>query len=72
MKRHQTRVISVGDVKIGGDSFISVQSMTNTKTEDVESTIDQINELASYGCDIVRCAVPNMEAARAIKEIKKK
>lgn len=71
MKRHQTRVISVGNVNVGGESLITVQSMTNTKTEDVESTIAQINELASYGCDIVRCAVPNMEAAIAIKEIKK-
>ncbi len=56
---------------IGGGNPVLIQSMTNTKTEDVQATADQINRLAAAGCDIIRCAVPNMEAARALKEIKK-
>ncbi len=70
MKRRLTRQIQVGKVKIGGDAPISVQSMTNTKTEDVSSTVKQILALEEAGCDIVRVAVPTMEAARAIKQIK--
>ena len=56
---------------IGGGNPVLIQSMTNTKTEDVQATADQINRLAAAGCDIIRCAVPTMEAARALKEIKK-
>ena len=69
--RNQTRVISIGDVKIGGGNPIAIQSMTNTKTEDVKATVEQINRLAAAGCDIIRCAVPTMEAAEALTEIKK-
>ena len=56
---------------IGGGNPILIQSMTNTKTEDVEATVNQIKELEAAGCDIIRCAVPTMEAAKALKEIKK-
>lgn len=66
-----TREISIGRVKIGGKNPIAVQSMTNTKTEDADATIAQIHRLAGAGCDIVRVAVPTMEAARALTEIKK-
>lgn len=61
----------VGNVPVGGDAPISIQSMTNTRTQDVAATVKQINELAVAGCEIIRCAVPDMEAARAISEIKK-
>ena len=71
MHREQTRVITIGDKKIGGGNPILIQSMTNTKTENVEETVSQILQLEKAGCDIVRCAVPTMEAARAIEEIKK-
>ena len=66
----KTREIHIGNKVIGGGNPILIQSMTNTKTEDVEGTVAQINALASAGCDIVRCAVPTMEAATALKEIK--
>lgn len=66
-----TKVINIGGVKIGGGNPVAIQSMTNTKTEDAVSTINQILELEKAGCDIIRCAVPSMEAAQAIKEIKK-
>ena len=69
-KRNETRPIFVGDVQIGGQNKVVIQSMTNTKTEDVKGTVAQINALASAGCDIIRCAVPTMEAATALKEIK--
>lgn len=69
--RMRTREISIGDVKIGGDNRIAIQSMTNTKTEDVEATVAQIRKLVQAGCDIVRVAVPTMEAAKAISEIKR-
>ncbi len=71
MKRKETRKVKVGDIYIGGDSRITVQSMTNTDTRDVSSTVEQILRLEECGCDIVRCAVPDMEAAEAIKEIVK-
>ncbi len=71
MKRKETRKVKVGDIYIGGDSRITVQSMTNTDTRDVSSTVEQILRLEESGCDIVRCAVPDMEAAEAIKEIAK-
>lgn len=69
--RKETKVISVGNVKIGGNNPIVVQSMTNTKTHDVVNTVKQINSLVQAGCDIVRVAVPGMEDAEAIAEIKK-
>ena len=62
--------IKVGDVAVGGGAPVSVQSMTNTKTEDVAATIAQIDRLCAAGCDIVRVAVPNEAAARAIEKIK--
>ncbi len=67
----KTREISIGDVKIGGGNPVAVQSMTNTKTEDAGETIAQIHRLEQAGCDIVRVAVPTMEAAEAIAEIKR-
>lgn len=67
-----TRKINVGGVPVGGGSPISVQSMCNTKTQDVEATVQQINALSAAGCDIVRVAVPDMAAATAIGEIKKR
>ena len=57
---------------IGGGNPILIQSMTNTKTEDVESTVRQIHMLEEAGCEIIRCAVPNMQAAEALREIKKR
>ena len=72
MKRESTKVIQIGNVKIGGGNPIAIQSMTNTKTEDVEATVAQILALEAVGCEIIRCAVPTMEAAKAIKEIKKR
>ena len=69
--RMKTREIQIGSVTIGGDHPIAIQSMTNTKTEDVEATVRQIRELTVAGCDIIRVAVPTMEAAKAISEIKK-
>jgi len=67
----QTKKIKIGNVYIGGDSEIAVQSMTNTDTRDVEATVNQILLLEEAGCDIVRCAVPDMQAAEAIKDIMK-
>ncbi|MBR1776804.1 flavodoxin-dependent (E)-4-hydroxy-3-methylbut-2-enyl-diphosphate synthase [bacterium] len=72
IKRRKSKQISIGNIKIGGDAPISVQSMCNTDTRDVEKTLDQINELASAGCEIVRLAVLNKDAAAAIKDIVKK
>ena len=71
MYRDETKVIQIGNKVIGGGNPILIQSMTNTKTEDVEATVAQIKELEAAGCDIIRCAVPTMEAALALKEIKK-
>lgn len=71
MKRRITQSIYVGNVEVGGNSKITVQSMTKTDTRDVESTIYEIRLLEEAGCEIVRCAVPDMEAAKALKEIKK-
>ena len=71
MYRDHTKVIQIGDRKIGGGNPILIQSMTNTKTENVEQTVAQILALEQAGCDIIRCAVPTMEAAKALKEIKK-
>jgi (E)-4-hydroxy-3-methylbut-2-enyl-diphosphate synthase len=69
--RQNTKVIHIGDKVIGGGNPILIQSMTNTKTEDVKGTVAQISELEKAGCEIIRCTVPTIEAAKAIKEIKK-
>ncbi|HJC80375.1 MAG TPA: flavodoxin-dependent (E)-4-hydroxy-3-methylbut-2-enyl-diphosphate synthase [Candidatus Mediterraneibacter excrementipullorum] len=70
MYRNQTKEISIGGVKIGGDNPVAIQSMTNTRTEDVEATVDQILKLEAAGCEIIRCAVPTIEAAEALRRIK--
>lgn len=70
MHRDHTKVIHIADRVIGGGNPILIQSMTNTRTEDVEATVEQIERLTQAGCDIIRCAVPNMEAAKALREIK--
>ena len=69
MERKKTRKVKVGSCYVGGDARVSIQSMTNTDTRDVEATLNQINELYKAGCDIIRCAVPDMEAAKALKDI---
>ena len=69
--REHTKVIRIGDRVIGGGNPVLIQSMTNTKTEDVKATVEQIQALTAAGCDIIRCAVPTMEAAEALSEIKK-
>jgi len=71
MHRNHTRVVKIGDRLIGGGNPILIQSMTNTPTENVEATVAQILRLEEVGCEIVRCTVPTMEAARAIAQIKK-
>ncbi|MCR4797651.1 MAG: flavodoxin-dependent (E)-4-hydroxy-3-methylbut-2-enyl-diphosphate synthase [Lachnospiraceae bacterium] len=71
MERMKTREIKIGDSAIGGENPILIQSMTNTKTHDVKSTVEQILKLEKAGCDIIRCAVPDEKAAKAIAEIKK-
>ena len=71
MYRDNTKVVKIGNKVIGGGNPILIQSMTNTKTEDVAATVAQIKELEQAGCDIIRCAVPTMEAAKAIAKIKK-
>ncbi len=70
MERKITKEIHIGDKAIGGGNPIPIQSMTNTKTEDVDATVAQIRQLTQAGCDIIRCAVPTMEAACALEEIK--
>ena len=70
MRREQTKVIQIGNREIGGGNPIAIQSMTNTKTEDVQATVAQILALEAAGCEIIRCAVPTMEAAKALAEIK--
>lgn len=72
MYRDHTKKIRIGDRVIGGGSPILIQSMTNTRTEDVEGTVEQILRLEEAGCDIIRCTVPDQEAAQAIGEIKKR
>lgn len=71
MYRDDTKKIKIGDITVGGGSKVAIQSMTNTSTEDVAATTAQILELERAGCDIIRCAVPNMEAAKAVREIKR-
>ena len=68
--RRKSRQIRVGRVKIGGDAPISVQSMTTTDTRDVDATVEQIHRLEEAGCEIIRVAVPDMEAAEALPKIK--
>ncbi|MBS6506976.1 MAG: flavodoxin-dependent (E)-4-hydroxy-3-methylbut-2-enyl-diphosphate synthase [Paraclostridium bifermentans] len=70
-ERRLSREVSVGSLKIGGNNPISIQSMTNTDTRDAKATIEQIKRLEEVGCDVVRVAVPDMEAAKNIGEIKK-
>lgn len=70
-ERRKTRQINIGGVNIGSDAKISVQSMTNTQTQDVDATVKQIHGLEKAGCEIIRVAVPDMNAARAIEPIKK-
>ena len=72
MRREEPKVVQIGNCKIGGGNPVAIQSMTNTKTEDVEATVAQILALEAAGCDIIRCAVPTMEAAEALTEIKKR
>ena len=71
MIRKKTRRVEIGSRAVGGGEPILIQSMTNTRTEDVKATVDQIQRLTAAGCEIIRCAVPNMEAAEALAEIKK-
>lgn len=71
MERHKTREVKIGNRIIGGNHPIAIQSMTNTKTEDVAATVAQIQQLTKAGCEIIRCAVPTMEAAKALGKIKK-
>lgn len=71
MTRERTKVVQIGNVKIGGGNPIAIQSMTNTKTEDIDATVAQIHALEKAGCEIIRCAVPTIEAAEALGKIKK-
>ncbi|MFC1644658.1 flavodoxin-dependent (E)-4-hydroxy-3-methylbut-2-enyl-diphosphate synthase [Patescibacteria group bacterium] len=71
INRKRTKKIKVGDVYVGGDAPISIQSMCNTDTRDVDATVSQIRELTQAGCEIIRVAIPDMEAAKAIGEIKR-
>lgn len=72
IERRKTRVVNIGGVAIGGDNPIAIQSMCNTDTRDVNATVSQIKELEEEGCEIIRVAVPDMEAAEAVGEIKKR
>ncbi|MCR4803638.1 MAG: flavodoxin-dependent (E)-4-hydroxy-3-methylbut-2-enyl-diphosphate synthase [Lachnospiraceae bacterium] len=69
--RENTKEVRIGNKVIGGSNPVAIQSMTNTKTEDVKATVEQIHRLEAAGCEIIRCAVPTMEAAEAFSEIKK-
>ena len=69
MSPRNTKEIKVGGLAMGGQNPIRIQSMCNTKTEDVEKTVNQIHELERAGCEIIRVAVPTMEAAKSLKEI---
>ena len=68
--RRKSRQIMVGDVPVGGDAPIAVQSMTNTETCDVDATVSQVNAIAEAGADMVRVSVPSMEAAEAFRDIR--
>ena len=72
IERRETKTIQVGNVKVGGNEIISVQSMTNTLTSDVNSTLKQIKELEDAGADIIRVSCPDEESTKALKEITKK
>lgn len=72
IQRKNTKIVNIGGVLIGGGNPIAIQSMTNTKTENVDATVEQIAALEDAGCEIIRCAVPTMEAAEAIGRIKKR
>ena len=69
--RKQKRIVNIGGVKIGGDNPVAIQSMCNTGTRDVKATVNQIHELENAGCEIIRVAVPDMVAAKAVADIKK-
>ncbi len=71
MHREHTRIVQIGDRKIGGGNPILIQSMTNTKTQDISATAAQILKLEEAGCEMIRCTVPDMESAKALAEIKK-
>ena len=71
-RRRVTKQVQVGDVKVGGDAPVSVQSMTKTDTRDVDATVAQIRGLEEAGCEIIRCAVPDMEAAKALSAIRER
>jgi (E)-4-hydroxy-3-methylbut-2-enyl-diphosphate synthase len=71
MTRRKSKPVKIGTVTIGGDAPVAVQSMTKTDTRDIKATITQLKELADYGCEIVRVAVPDTEAAQALSEIKR-
>ena len=71
MKRKITKTVKIGSRVIGGGNPILIQSMTNTRTEDIKATVAQIKQLCDAGCEIIRCSVPTMEAAKALEEIKK-
>ncbi len=71
-KRENTRQFNIGNVKIGGSAPVTIQSMTNTKTADINATVNQINRLTEAGCEIVRVTVPDMQSAEALKEIKRR
>lgn len=71
MNRNETKVIQIGNRRIGGGNPVLIQSMCNTKTEDIKGTVEQVLKLEQAGCDIIRVAVPTMEAAKALQEIKK-
>lgn len=71
MERRKSRPVTIGRVTIGGTHPVAVQSMTNTKTENVAATVEQIHRLTERGCEIIRCAVPTLEAAQALADIKK-
>lgn len=71
MLRNRTKEVRIGNIRIGGSNPVAIQSMTNTKTEDVNATVEQILRLEQAGCEIIRCAVPTMEAAEAFRKIKK-
>lgn len=72
VEKMRTKVVNIGDVAIGGDNPVAIQSMCNTDTRDVNATVNQIKELEDEGCEIIRVAVPDMEAAEAVGEIKKR
>ena len=72
IKRRKSRLIHVGNVPVGGDSEITVQSMTNTLTTDIKKTVEQIKELEKVGADLIRVSVPDEDSAKAFKKLKSK